>query len=360
MTDDRERNPLTFPEGLTMTSLPRASCLSAACCLLALVGGPSRQGLAGDRPDSKARDAIVRGLAFLDADAARWRKERTCATCHHGTMTVWVLSEARQRGYPVSPEHLKDVTDWSKERLANLDKPRDSRPGYNMVSTPAVYLALVAEAVPGQGVVSASERDRIAAHLLRHQESDGSWAWSLAPRKNAPPPVFESDEIVTMMAETALAAQTSAEARAGLDRARRWLRARKPAASTQAAAIRLFRDLRGAESAADLKPGIEQLLALQKPDGGWGQEKDLASDAYATGQALYFLSIVGVPADHPAIRKGVGFLVANQKPDGSWPMKSRAHPGEKPMTNPVPITHFGSAWAALGLMRSLPAWTAAH
>jgi hypothetical protein len=24
------------------------------------------------------------------------------------------------------------------------------------------------------------------------------------------------------------------------------------------------------------------------------------------------------------------------------------------MTNPVPITYFGSAWAALGLMRSLP------
>jgi hypothetical protein len=47
----------------------------------------------------------------------------------------------------------------------------------------------------------------------------------------------------------------------------------------------------------------------------------------------------------------VSFLVANQKDDGSWPMKSRAHPEAKPATNPVPITHFGSAWATLGLMR---------
>ena len=46
------------------------------------------------------------------------------------------------------------------------------------------------------------------------------------------------------------------------------------------------------------------------------------------------------------------FLVASQRPDGAWPMKSRAHPGAKPYTNPVPITYFGSAWATLGLLRS--------
>ena len=34
-------------------------------------------------------------------------------------------------------------------------------------------------------------------------------------------------------------------------------------------------------------------------------------------------------------------------------MTSRAHPGEKPMTNPVPITYFGSAWATLGLLRAV-------
>ena len=60
----------------------------------------------------------------------------------------------------------------------------------------------------------------------------------------------------------------------------------------------------------------------------------------------------GVPVDRPEIRRGVSFLVAGQKEDGSWPMKSRAHPGEKPFTNPVPITYFGSAWATLGLIKS--------
>jgi hypothetical protein len=44
----------------------------------------------------------------------------------------------------------------------------------------------------------------------------------------------------------------------------------------------------------------------------------------------------------------------NQNEDGSWQMTSRAHPGAKPMTNVVPITYFGSAWATLGLLRSVP------
>ena len=35
-------------------------------------------------------------------------------------------------------------------------------------------------------------------------------------------------------------------------------------------------------------------------------------------------------------------------------MTPRAHPGATPANNTVPITYFGSAWATLGLMRSVP------
>jgi len=95
-------------------------------------------------------------------------------------------------------------------------------------------------------------------------------------------------------------------------------------------------------------------LGRQNKDGGWGQLRDLSSDAYATGQALYVLSLAGVRNDRPEVQRGIAFLVANQREDGSWPMRSRAHPGAKPFTNPVPITYFGSAWATLGLLRSVP------
>jgi hypothetical protein len=348
---------------------PRFGTRAAITVLFLLVAGPVparadgpvKQALEETAPAPEAaRKAVERGLAFLQADAAKWRKERTCATCHHGTMTVWALSEARSRGYPVDDETFRDVTNWTKERLANIDKPRDTRPGWSMVNTPAAYLAQMAIAVPTQGAVSPGELGRIAGHLLRHQEADGSWAWSSAPAKNRPPPVFESDEVVTLMAYMDLGPQVPADpaqaspARDGRSRAAAWLGQQKPGESTQARALQLFRDVRAGKPPTELKPGIERLLGLQHEDGGWGQERGLASDAYATGQALYFLSLARVSRDRTEIRRAVTFLTETQKGDGSWPMTSRAHPGATPMTNLVPITYFGSAWATLGLMRSLP------
>jgi hypothetical protein len=148
----------------------------------ARASGPAERSADETQPDGgAARKAAARGLAFLQADAAKWREDRKCATCHHGTMTIWALSEARSRGYSIDDDLYRDVVNWTKERLANIGKPRDTRPGWKMVNTPAVYLALFALAAPGQGALSADESQQISGHLLRHQEADGSWAWSSAP-----------------------------------------------------------------------------------------------------------------------------------------------------------------------------------
>ncbi|HKB37999.1 MAG TPA: hypothetical protein VKD72_16245, partial [Gemmataceae bacterium] len=80
------------------------------------------------------------------------------------------------------------------------------------------------------------------------------------------------------------------------------------------------------------------------------------SDAYATGQALYALAEAGVKPDDETVRKGQSSLAKTQREDGSWPMVSRAimRDGKPPKTL-EPITHAGSAWAVLGLVRSSPA-----
>src|SRR5262249_4629730 len=134
--------------------LPVRAALAAACVLLAQAGpnlaeepAPKNSPRATPR---QGRQAAERGLAFLEKDAAAWRKERQCATCHHGTMTVWALAEAKSHGYPVAPETLAETATWAKERIKDIDKPRDTRPGWSMVNTPAVYLAGMARAVPEQ------------------------------------------------------------------------------------------------------------------------------------------------------------------------------------------------------------------
>lgn len=309
----------------------------------------------------KMQQAITRGLTFLVEDAKKWRSVKKCASCHHGTMTVWALSEAKTRGFPVAGDTLADMVKWNSERLKDIEKPRDKRPGWSMVNTPAILLATMAQAAPKQDAITADELKKIAGHLVRHQESDGAWAWSLAPAKNRPPPVFESDEVVTLMAYMALARHLPADPkeksdiRTARDKAAAWLSKTKPSeSSTQASALRLLRDVRAKKSLTELQAGIDHLVALQNKDGGWGQDKGLKSDGFATGQALYFLSEAGVKMECEPIRRGVAFLIGNQKKDGSWPMTPRAHPGEKPFTGPVPITYFGSAWATMGLMRSVP------
>lgn len=313
---------------------------------------------------SNMRSTIERVLKFIQEDAVKWRNEKTCSTCHHGSMTMWVQLEARSRGFEISEEILQENVKWAKERiLERVDLPRDIRPGWSMVNTPAIYMALTAHAVPTQEVISADDLQRVGRHLLRHQEDNGAWMWSSAPPKNIPPPFFESDEVATRLAWLALAPLATASAedaqtyRISLTRAEEWLKAQQPAQTTQTAVLRLVMTLQSSAPPEDVRAAVNGLIALQNADGGWSQLPDRPSDAYATGQVLYALCLTEVAPDAEPILKGVQFLIRTQRDDGSWPMTRRTQTDEPPSQNMIPITYFGSAWATLGLMRSLPATT---
>ncbi len=304
--------------------------------------------------------AIERGLGFLEKDAAKWRKERQCATCHHGTFTVWAFAEAKRAGYTVPADIVTENATWYKERLKDIEKPRDTRPGWSMVNSTALNLAVMAAMLPEQTALSADELKKIAGHLLRHQEPDGSWSWATAPAKNRPPPFFESDEVATLLGCLALGplvpkdSQEKSEIREARAKAAKWLADHKPTNTTQAAAYRLLAKFQNGEPQRRLQEDVDRFLARQNKDGGWPQLPDGASDAYATGQALYVLNVAGVKSDRREVQRGVEFLTKTQNEDGSWPMVRRGHEGVTPGEFKVPIIYFGSAWATIGLMRSVP------
>ena len=92
-------------------------------------------------------------------------------------------------------------------------------------------------------------------------------------------------------------------------------------------------------------------------DGGWSQTvPELKSDAFATGQTLYVLSLAGYTTERAELKRGIDFLVATQMPDGSWPMTSRSTPDGSPGSAKLltPITCAASSWATLGLTRLAP------
>ena len=81
-----------------------------------------------------------------------------------------------------------------------------------------------------------------------------------------------------------------------------------------------------------MKKGADWLVAIQNPDGGWGENCDsyrldykghepAPSTASQTAWALMGLMAAG-QVDHPAVARGVNYLKATQEADGLW---SQAH-----------------------------------
>jgi hypothetical protein len=81
---------------------------------------------------------------------------------------------------------------------------------------------------------------------------------------------------------------------------------------------------------------------------------ELASDAWATGQAFHALAHARIKPDESVITRAHTFLIETQRDDGSWPMTSRpVKPGGEGCKSLIPITGAGSAWAILGLDREM-------
>lgn len=136
-----------------------------------------------------------------------------------------------------------------------------------------------------------------------------------------------------------------------------WLDAAKPSGLHQDKVFKLLLGARDGRSRDEMRTTIDELLALQRDDGGWSQTvPEPRSDAYATGQTLYALSLCGFTDDRPEIKRAVGFLVATQAVDGSWPMMSRSTPDGSPGSSKLltPITCAAASWATLGLAKLVP------
>jgi hypothetical protein len=73
------------------------------------------------------------------------------------------------------------------------------------------------------------------------------------------------------------------------------------------------------------------------------------SDAIATGQSLYALLQAGVDVGQPALQRALAYLVRSQEKVGSWRVAIRAQ-----QNSGRALSHFGTGWAAIALMRALP------
>ncbi|SRR6266446_8822130 len=324
---------------------------SVIAVLLVVCGGTAP----AQEPDSKPADvrpAIDRGLGFLAKDALAWKAEHNCASCHHAALVVWSLREAKQRGHAVDEPVLAEMTKWvaeSGDGRTGVPRPEGIPKALN---AKAVYFALGLEADPKPDDAAQAGLKRFLNTVIADQLDNGSWAaWP-----DTRPPIFgKSDESMSALATLALlpAAAEDEAAKAARDKAIHWLAETRSDDDPQSIAMRLVLWRRVGRPAEEWEPLARRIRGRQNDDGGWSQAQEMASDAWATGQALYALAHAGVQADDPLVVRAQAFLLQTQREDGSWPMTSRpTKSGGEGSKSLVPITGGGSAWAVLGLVRS--------
>jgi hypothetical protein len=216
------------------------------------------------------------------------------------------------------------------------------------------FLAVAAQSLPLTDGQKQSVR-LIAEEIVKKQQADGSWEFFATLRR---PPINESQ--ITDAVWIILALRGDGDLpesqRASLEKALDWLKSAKPAGLFQEKVLMLMLAARSGRSRSELQPQIDEIYAAQRADGGWAQLTEMPSDAYATGQTLYVLALVGESAAQPEIKRAIDFLVATQAADGSWPMTSRSTPDGRPGSAKLltPITCAASSWATLGLARLVP------
>ncbi len=344
-----------------MLSLPMLTLV------LTIANGPGP----AEPPPSLAQiqQAIERSLVSLEKGAADWKngnnqvgqdhgrpilvpgKQAACASCHHVPMTFWCMTEARNRGLVVHEDVLDEFRKWSLTPYLKdpaLQPFAQDKFGGAKTSLNTIYLSVALQSAPKPDEQATEALKKFAAHLMAKQEADGSWK---SGRTGYEPPIGDNGEVLTLQALLVLAlADQRGLAPDGWtktrDKALDWLRKNHLADSNQTLVLRTQIAQRFGKP-EEVAPLVQQLLKQQNADGGWSQLKDRPSDALATGQSLYVLAQLGSDAHKGAIQRGQTFLLKTQLKDGSWWVPSRDK-GRKGLA----ISHYGSGWATLGLIRT--------
>jgi ankyrin repeat protein len=298
------------------------------------------------------RAAVERAIPPLQRCDAAFLQRAGCVSCHNNSLTAMTVAEARSRGFRVNEEiassQLKRIAaflqDNSERGLENEGIPG----GIDTVSY--VLLGMAAEKYPSDAIT-----DVWARYAKNNQSPDGRFKC-----RTVRPPLETSDIQVTAATIRSLlvyAPQSDqTEYRRAVDRAIRWLERAEPA-STEDHVFQILGLRWGGGSRETIRRSGSQLLALQRSDGGWGQIPPLASDAYATGQALVALRESGITAPGDAqYQRGVRYLVHSQMEDGSWLVRTRSPSFQPYFDSDFPhgydqfISAAASNWAVMALL----------
>src|SRR5438874_6157449 len=175
----------------------------------------------------------------------------------------------------------------------------DPRPQARGLNTGLPFLAVAARSLPSLKEGQKQSLKLIAEEIVKRQQRDGSWEFFATLRR---PPINESQTTDAAWIILALQGETGPDSpkaqREALSKGMAWLDAAKRSDLHQDKVLKVLLGVRSGKPGKALRATIDELLALQRADGGWSQTvPDRKSDAFATGQTLYVMSLAGFTAD---------------------------------------------------------------
>jgi squalene cyclase len=314
-------------------------------------GGVAEKPTPMPKPAASLRAAVERSLPLLQKTDAIFAQKSGCVSCHNNSLTSMSLDVARKNGFTVDEKNAKAqvqvaadfVELWKERSLQMWPIPGDAA---------TVSYLLLGMSTGGHKPDTAT--DAWAWYLKNRQDADGRWA-----DPSHRPPLEASEFQATATSIRALQAYAPksrrAEFEAAIQRGSAWLKMAKPATNED----RVFQILGLVWADGDIdtiRAKARELIAEQRPDGGWSQHASIASDAYATGQALVALRESGaVAVTDNAYQRGVNFLLSSQMEDGSWYVRSRSIPFQRYFESGFPhgpdqwISVAATNWAVMAL-----------
>jgi ankyrin repeat protein len=311
------------------------------------------------RPDSKqpqdAREALNHSVALLQHSSTEFFKKSGCVACHHQPMTAMAVAAARRVGSPIDEvaanEQLHTIV--AQVAVSQLRLLQGSGP---VVDHDLMFALALREA----DYRPDANTDALVVALSSIQQPDGSWRHTPALSRT---PIEESDVTRTVEVLRALQVFAFPARKRDFDRqiakAREWLLHVNPRTTDEHAMLLLGLSWTGADR-QKIRSVADALITRQHADGGWAGNPNLASDAFATGEALYALRESGIlTAADPSHRRGVQYLLRTQFGDGSWHVASRAVKFQPYFQSGFTFEHdqwisaAGTAWAVTAIAAEL-------